>query len=68
MTRLEDEPPGWRELCARLQTAKDVGEFQAILDQINRLLTAHEKAHPETLSAKAAKPKAGNSAKRAKAP
>ncbi len=68
MTRLEDEPPGWRALCARLRTAKDVDEFQAILDQINRLLTAHEKAHPETLPDKTPKPRVRDSAKKAKAP
>ncbi len=68
MTRLEDEPPGWRELCAGLQTAKDVGEFQAILDQINRLLTAHEKAHPETLPDKTPTPRVRNPAKKAKGP
>ena len=68
MTRLADEPPGWRELCARLQTAKDVAEFQEILDRINRLLTAHEKAHPQTLPDKVRTPKTRNSAKRTKAP
>ena len=45
----EHEPPGWRDLCAKLQTAKDVEEFQGIVEQINRLLTAYEKVHPETL-------------------
>jgi len=45
MTRLEDEPLGWRELCSKLKTAKSAEEFQIILDQINRLLTAHEKTH-----------------------
>ncbi len=68
MTRLEDEPLGWRELCAKLQTAKDVDEFQAILDQINRLLTAHEKATAEALPDQTPKPKVRNSAKKAKAP
>jgi len=47
MTGLEDEPAGWRELCEKLRTAKDAEEFQRILDQIDQLLTAHEKAHPE---------------------
>jgi len=47
MTRRADEPPGWRELCAKLQTAKEPDEFQALLDQINRLLTEYEKSHPE---------------------
>jgi len=49
---LDDEPPGWRELCAKLKTAKDIDEFQAVLDQINRLLTAHERAHSDTLRKK----------------
>jgi hypothetical protein len=46
MTRIEEEePPGWSELCAKLRIAKNADEFQVVLDQINRLLTAHEKAH-----------------------
>jgi hypothetical protein len=66
MTRLREfEPPGWRELCAKLQSAKNPEEFQAIVEQINRLLTAHEKTHPETLGGKTPKPavKKGKSAK-----
>ena len=65
MTRLEeDEPSGWRELCAKLRTAKDPDEFQAVLDQISRLLTAHEKAHPEIPQDKTPTPKARKSAKK----
>lgn len=45
MTRAKEyEPPGWRDLCAKLQGAKDPEEFQAIVNQINQLLTAHEKS------------------------
>jgi len=39
----EQEPPGWRELCAKLQTEKDPTKFRALVDEINRLLTAYEK-------------------------
>ncbi|HUB01055.1 MAG TPA: hypothetical protein VL983_00140 [Terriglobales bacterium] len=50
MTRVKEyEPPGWRDLCAKLQAAKDPEEFQAIVEQINQLLTAFEKTHPERL-------------------
>jgi hypothetical protein len=66
MTRRADEPPGWRELCAKLRTAKEADEFQAILDQINRLLTDYEKSHPEGASETSpAKPQ--KAAKKAKA-
>ena len=61
----EHEPPGWRDLCAKLQAAKDPKEFQAIVEQINRLLAAHEKEHPETLDDKPLQPAAKKS-KRAK--
>jgi hypothetical protein len=37
------EPPGWRELCAKLQEEKDPAKFQAVVEEINRLLAAHEK-------------------------
>ena len=39
----EQEPPGWRELCAKLQTEKDPAKFQALVDEISRLQTAYEK-------------------------
>jgi len=57
----EHEPAGWRDLCEKLQTAKDPEEFQAIVDQINRLLTAHEKSLPEASEGKPQKvvPKKG---------
>jgi len=50
MTRVKEyEPPGWHDLRAKLLAAKDPEEFQAIVEQINRLLTTYEKTHPETL-------------------
>jgi hypothetical protein len=49
MTDLEkQEPEGWRELCAKLQTESNPDRFQALLDQINCLLRAHEKANRES--------------------
>lgn len=66
MTRVnEHEPPGWRDLCAKLQAAKDLEEFQGIVEQINRLLTAYEKIHPETLDSEPKRPalRKGTSAK-----
>lgn len=47
MVRLENEPPGWRELRAKLEKEADRTKFIAILEEIDRLLTAYEKAHPE---------------------
>jgi len=41
------EPQGWRELCAQLQTENDPDKFRVLLDEINTLLTAHEKTHPQ---------------------
>lgn len=41
----EQEPKGWRELCSKLQVEVNPDRFQALLDQINHLLSAHEKAH-----------------------
>jgi hypothetical protein len=39
----QQEPPGRRELCVQLQTEKDPTKFQALVAEINRLLTAYEK-------------------------
>jgi hypothetical protein len=41
----QQEPKGWRELCSKLQTEVNPDRFQALLDQINHLLSAHEKAN-----------------------
>jgi hypothetical protein len=53
----EYEPPGWRDLCAKLKAAKNSEDFQAIVNEINQLLTAHEKSHPEDLEKKSEKPR-----------
>ena len=37
-------PPGWTELQERAKQAKDPKELAAIIDEMNRLLTAYEKA------------------------
>jgi hypothetical protein len=39
----DTEPPGFRELCAKLQTEKDPAKFEAVVEEIRRLLTAYEK-------------------------
>ena len=36
-------PPGWMDLQNRAHKAKDAQEFNEIVDQMNRLLVAHEK-------------------------
>jgi 5-carboxymethyl-2-hydroxymuconate isomerase len=46
MTHADDqEPKGWRELCAKLQVERDPERFRELADEINRLLSAHEKAN-----------------------
>jgi hypothetical protein len=58
MTRVKEyEPPGWRDLCAKLKAAKNPEEFQEIVNEINQLLSAHEKSHPEDLEKKSEKPR-----------
>jgi hypothetical protein len=37
-------PPGWVELQNRAHKAKDAQEFNEIIDEMNRLFSAHEKA------------------------
>ena len=52
MTRAKEyEPPGWRDLCAKLQRAKDPEEFQAIVNELNQLLSAHEKSQQKSQKA-----------------
>jgi hypothetical protein len=41
--RLPDEPRGWRKLRAMAQKEHNPEKLAAILQRINRLLTAHEK-------------------------
>ena len=42
------EPPRWRELCSELQREKNPARFQALLEEINRLLREYEKRTSET--------------------
>ncbi len=39
----EIEPPLWRKLCSELQRESDPAKFQALLEEIDRVLTAYEK-------------------------
>jgi hypothetical protein len=41
----DQEPMGWRELCAKLKMERDPEKFRELLQQIDRVLTAHEKAN-----------------------
>lgn len=42
-------PPGYIELCAKLQTERNPAKFRTLVDKINRLLREHEKlAGPES--------------------
>jgi hypothetical protein len=41
--RLPDEPKGWRKLQAMAQKERNPEKLAAILERMNRLLTAHEK-------------------------
>jgi hypothetical protein len=44
MPHPEEEPKGWRKLCAELQTETDPDRFRALVAEIDRLLSAREKA------------------------
>jgi hypothetical protein len=44
MTHPKEEPKGWRELCAELQTETDPDRFRTLVAEINRVLSAREKA------------------------
>jgi hypothetical protein len=37
-------PPGYHDLCDKLQTENDPARFRLLVDQLNRLLTAYEKS------------------------
>ncbi len=39
-----DEPKGWQKLWERAQREKDPKKLAALIDQLNQLLTEHEKA------------------------
>jgi len=41
---LDDEPKGWRQLQERAQREKDRKKLAEIIDEMNQLLTEHEKA------------------------
>jgi DNA-binding transcriptional MocR family regulator len=52
---LLNPPPGWIELQNRAHKAKDAQEFNEIVDEMNRLLSAHENANgrdPDELPAR----------------
>jgi hypothetical protein len=36
------EPPGYRELCAKLQAERDPAKFRLLVDKMNRLLREYE--------------------------
>ena len=36
-------PPGYNELCAKLQTETNPAKFRVLVEQINRLLREHER-------------------------
>jgi hypothetical protein len=44
MSQVEDGPPGYKELCAKLQVERDPAKFQALVNSINHLLTEYEKS------------------------
>ena len=37
-------PPGYKELCAKLQVERNPARFRALVEMINRLLHDHEKS------------------------
>jgi hypothetical protein len=41
---LPNEPKGWRELWERAQQEKDPEKLAELIDQLNHLLSEHEKA------------------------
>jgi hypothetical protein len=43
----EIEPPLWRKLCSELQRENDPAKFQALLEEIDHVLTAYEKSNSE---------------------
>lgn len=44
---MDDEPKGWRLLQERAQREKDPKKLAELIDQMNQLLTEHEKAARE---------------------
>jgi len=47
--RLEG-PPGYKELCAKLQVERNPARFRALVEKINRLLLDHEKSSASEIS------------------
>jgi hypothetical protein len=43
LKRLPSKPEGYRELCRQLQQERNPDRFSALLDQIDALLTEHER-------------------------
>jgi hypothetical protein len=41
---MKDEPKGWRRLQQRAQSERDPKKLAQLIDQMNQLLTEHEKA------------------------
>lgn len=39
----DQEPKGWRKLCEKAQRERNPQKLDAILKQVNQLLTEHEK-------------------------
>jgi hypothetical protein len=44
---IEIEPPLWRKLCSELRRENDLAKFQALLEEIDRALTAYEKSNSQ---------------------
>jgi hypothetical protein len=44
---MQDEPKGWRLLQERAQQEEDPEKLADLIDEMNRLLTEHEKAAKE---------------------
>ncbi len=42
---LPDEPQGWRELCARIQQEHDAEKLAILIQEVNSLLSDHEKGN-----------------------
>jgi hypothetical protein len=38
------EPPGYRQLCAKLQTERNPAKFRVLVEKVNRLLREYEQS------------------------
>ena len=43
----EIELPLWRKLCSELQRENDPAKFQALLEEVDRVLMAYEKSNSQ---------------------